>query len=119
MFWKFRLMAAGPMLTLLMEPDGFSSVMLFDAELAEMGKANGGLELSPVTMLVVGSCVMIAYPARTEVLPSRKGSHAKPIRGWKFLLLVWYGCKAGISVPVVGSKFVNFPAASEGVEFHA
>jgi hypothetical protein len=72
-----------------MAAEGFSSVMLLVAELTESGKANGGFELSPVTILVVGSWVMIAYPARTDVLPSLNGSQANPMRGWKFLLFVW------------------------------
>lgn len=60
---------------------GFSAVMAFVAELAEIGTANGGLLLRGDTMFVVGACVMMAYPPRTDVFPFLNGSHAKPMRG--------------------------------------
>jgi hypothetical protein len=43
-----------------MAAEGFSNVMVLVAELTERGKAKGGFELSPVTILVVGSWVMMA-----------------------------------------------------------
>lgn len=54
------LTAVGPRLVPTTACDGFSMVMLFVAEFAAMGMANGGLALSAVTTFVVGSCVMIA-----------------------------------------------------------
>jgi hypothetical protein len=52
---KLELIADGPKLTPLTAAEGFSSVMLLDGEEADSGSAKGGFELSPVTMLVVGS----------------------------------------------------------------
>jgi hypothetical protein len=53
-------MAKGPRLTLVTAAAGFSIVMLFVAELAEIGSAKSGLELKPVTVFVVGAWVRMA-----------------------------------------------------------
>src|SRR5258708_767328 len=83
---KSGLTAAGPKLVIPREPPGSLTAMA--PLLIEMGIANGGFPLNPVTMLVVGVWVMIAYAALTEGFPLLKGSQAKPTRGCKFLLLV-------------------------------
>src|SRR5215813_1452130 len=90
---------AGPRLTPVIAADGFSSVIVLVADETEIGRANVGLPLKPVIVLMVGCCVRIAYAARIEVFPFLNGSHAKPTRGCTFLLLVWNGCVAGTSVP--------------------
>src|SRR3954451_22065593 len=85
---KSGAMAAGPRLTPVIAADGSSTVIVLVAEDTEIGMANGGFALRPVTVLIVGACVRIAYAARTDVLPFLKGSHAKPTRGSQFMLLV-------------------------------
>jgi len=82
--------------------------MEFVAELAEIGSANGGLPLRPVTVLVVGACVRIEYEARTEVLPSLNGSQANRSEAESSCSML-IGSLAATRVPVVGSKFVKWP----------
>src|ERR1700739_734094 len=83
------LITVGPRLVPTTARLGFSAVIALVAELAEIGTAKGGLLLRGDTMFVVGDCVMMAYPPRTEVFPLLNGSQANPIRGWKFRLFCW------------------------------
>src|SRR4029077_7349247 len=56
-----------------------------------MGKASGGLAVRPVTKPVIGWSTWKAYPPRKIVLLLWNRSHAKPTRGWKFVLFCAYG----------------------------
>src|SRR5579872_729648 len=81
---KFGLVMLGEMLAGVPLKRADKPEMGFAATL--MGRANGGLELKPVTIPVMGSSTWKAYPLRSTVLPLWKMSQAKPTRGWKFLL---------------------------------